>query len=394
MKAREVRNNLYLLGAVDWDRRLFDALIPLPQGTSYNAYLVKGGEKTVLLDTVDLARWETLRAQLEEVPKVDYVVHHHGEQDHSGSLPMVLEMYPNAKVVTNERCKVELIDHLHVPADRFQVVNDGDTLSLGNKTLTFAFTPWVHWPETMCTWLKEDKVLFSCDFFGAHLATTDLYAGPAVVQGPAKRYYAEIMMPFAAQVAKNVDKVMQHKIEVIAPSHGPLYEKPKLIVDAYREWTAGEPRNVVCLPFVSMHESTRVMVDHLTGAHRARRGRGALRPRPLSTWVSLRCARRRRDHRHRHADGAHRPASAGRVRRLRRQRAQAQGQMGGGDRLVRVGRQDGRQARPAHAAAQAGALPAGALQGPAAGRGLRGSRHPGGRYRRAAPGAGGALTAG
>jgi len=266
MKAREIRNNVYLLGAVDWDRRLFDALIPLPQGTSYNAYLVKGSEKTVLLDTVDPARWETLRAQLAEVPRVDYVVHHHGEQDHSGSLPMVLEMYPSAKVVTNERCKVELVDHLHVPADRFQVVEDGDTLSLGNKTLTFVFTPWVHWPETMCTWLKEDKVLFSCDLFGSHLATTDLYAGPAVVQRPAKRYYAEIMMPFAAQVAKNVDKVMQYKIEVIAPSHGPLYEKPKLIVDAYREWAGGEPKNVVSLPFVSMHDSTRLMVDHLTGA--------------------------------------------------------------------------------------------------------------------------------
>jgi flavorubredoxin len=118
----------------------------------------------------------------------------------------------------------------------------------------------------MCTWLKEDKVLFSCDLFGSHLATTDLYGGPAVVQRPAKRYYAEIMMPFAAQVAKNIDKVMQHKIDVIAPSHGPLYEKPKLIVDAYREWAGGEPKNVVCLPFVSMHDSTRVMVDHLTGA--------------------------------------------------------------------------------------------------------------------------------
>jgi len=270
MNAREIRPNVHLLGAIDWDRRLFDSLIPLPQGTSYNAFLVQGSEKTVLLDTVDPARWETLRGQLKGVPRIDYVVHHHGEQDHSGSLPAVLALYPDAKVVTNARCKAELIDHLHVAEERFQVVEDGETLSLGDKTLRFIFTPWVHWPETFCSYLEEEKILFSCDFFGSHLATTDIYAGHAVAHGPAKRYYAEIMMPFAAQVAKDVEKVTQARIEIIAPSHGPLYDKPELIIERYRAWATDEPKNIVSLPFVTMHESTRMMVDHLTGALAAR----------------------------------------------------------------------------------------------------------------------------
>jgi flavorubredoxin len=270
MKPRPIRDNVYLVGSIDWDRRLFDSLIPLPQGTSYNAYVVRGSEKTALLDTVDPSKWQELRAQLATLPPIDYIVHHHGEQDHSGSLPFALELYPEAMVITNAKCKAELIDHLHVAEDRFRVIEDGETLSLGDKTLRFVFTPWVHWPETFSTFLEDDKILFSCDFFGSHLATTDMFAGHAVVHGPAKRYYAEIMMPFAGQVLKDVEKVEPLGAGIIAPSHGPLYDKPKLIVDAYREWAGGEPRNLVCLPFVTMHESTRLLVDHLTGALAAR----------------------------------------------------------------------------------------------------------------------------
>ena len=266
MKPREIRPNVHLIGAIDWDRRLFDALIPLPHGTSYNAYFVQGGKKAALIDTVDPPLWETLEAQLDELPEPDYLVIQHTEQDHSGSTAKVLERYPDLKIVTNERCMKLTIDHLHVPQERFKVVADGDTLSLGDKTLKFVLTPWVHWPETMSTWLEEDKILFSCDFLGSHLATSDLYGGHAVVHGPAKRYYAEIMMPFASQVVKNLDKIAELPIEIVAPSHGPLYDKPKQIMDAYREWATGEPRNLVVIPWVTMHGSTKLMVDHLTDA--------------------------------------------------------------------------------------------------------------------------------
>ena len=127
--------------------------------------------------------------------------------------------------------------------------------------------PWVHWPETMCTYVREDRILFSCDFFGSHIATTDLYAtDQGRVYEAAKRYFAEIMMPFRKIIRKNLDKVKSRPIEIIAPSHGPLYDKPDFIVNSYLDWVSDQPKNVVVLPYVSMHGSTDKMVGHLVGA--------------------------------------------------------------------------------------------------------------------------------
>ena len=266
MKPRQIAPRVHLVGVVDWDRRLFDALIPLPDGTSYNAYFVQGSEKNALLDTVDPAHWQTLSRQLDELPAPDYLVIQHVEQDHSGSTPMLLERFPELTIVCNEKARAMLIDHLHVDDARFHIISDGDTLSLGDKTFTFLSTPWVHWPETMCTWLEEDQILFSCDFFGSHYATSDVFADKHEVYDGAKRYYAEIMMPFGAQVTKNIEKVTQYPMRIICPSHGPAYDDPAFIVAAYRDWAGGDPQNIVCMPYVSMHDSTRMMVDHLTSA--------------------------------------------------------------------------------------------------------------------------------
>ena len=176
MKERKITEGVCWLGALDWGRRLFDSLIPLPDGTSYNAYLVRGREKTVLIDTVDPEKSDVLMFQLQGVDKVDYVVSQHAEQDHSGSIPLVLDKYPAAKVIATPKAKGMLVDHLCIAEDCIVTVADGETLDLGGKTLEFIHTPWVHWPETMCTYLQEDQILFSCDFLGSHLATTDLYA--------------------------------------------------------------------------------------------------------------------------------------------------------------------------------------------------------------------------
>jgi flavorubredoxin len=263
MKARRITDRVSLIGAVDWDRRLFDALIPIPDGTSYNAYLVFGSDRTALIDTVDPAFTEVLMAQLADVPKVDYVVAQHAEQDHSGSLAAVLDRYPKAKVVCSERCKAMLVDLLHLPDESFSPVADGDSLSLGDLTLKFLYTPWVHWPETMSTYVQQEKLLFSCDFFGSHLATTDVFAEERRVYEPAKRYFAEIMMPFRGMIQKNLDKLDGYKIKFIAPSHGPVYDKPAFIIDAYRDWVEEEPKNLAVIVYVSMHDSTRHMVDRL-----------------------------------------------------------------------------------------------------------------------------------
>lgn len=267
MKPRRIREGISWMGAVDWDRRLFDALIPLPDGTSYNAYLIQGSEKTALLDTVDPSMVDVLLAQLESVQNVDYIIAHHAEQDHSGALPHVLEKYKNAKVLTTPKGKGMLADLLLIPEERFITVEDGETLSLGNKTLKFIYTPWVHWPETMVTYLQQDRILFSCDFFGSHLATTDLYVtDEARVYEAAKRYYAEIMMPFRTIIQKNLEKIEEHEIDLIAPSHGPIYDRPAFIIDAYRDWVSEDPKNVVVIPYISMHGSTERMVEYLVGA--------------------------------------------------------------------------------------------------------------------------------
>ena len=135
MKPRQIRGDVFWMGAIDWNRRLFDSLIPLPDGTSYNAYLVKGDEKTALIDTVDPALFETLKRQLAEVPRVDYLVAQHAEQDHAGSIPAVLAMYPEAVVVCTPKAKPLLIDHLGLDETRIRTVADGETLALGGKTL-------------------------------------------------------------------------------------------------------------------------------------------------------------------------------------------------------------------------------------------------------------------
>ena len=272
MKRRPIKDKIHWLGAIDWDRRLFDSLIPLPDGTSYNAYLIEGSTHTALLDTVDPAMLDLLSKQLDGVATIDFIVSHHAEQDHSGAIPYVLARYPLAKVVTTPKAKALLMDHLHLSEDTFVPVADGEVLSLGDKTLRFIHTPWVHWPETMVTYLEEDQVLFSCDFFGAHIAASDLFVtDQGRVYESAKRYFGEIMLPFRNIIAKNLEKLANLPLQMIAPSHGQIYDQSAWILEAYRDWVLQPPRNLVVLPFVSMHGSTRMMVDHLTAALTERR---------------------------------------------------------------------------------------------------------------------------
>ena len=267
MIPRQIAPGVSWTGAVDWDRRLFDALIPLPEGTSYNAYLVQGKDKTALIDTVEPTKRHLLESQLEAVPRVDYVIANHAEQDHSGSIPWVLEKYPEAKILCSALCQPMLDELLCLDPGRVRPVADGETLSLGGKTLRFITTPWVHWPETMSTFLEEDGILFSCDFFGSHLATSRLFIEEGhSIYDQAKRYFAEIMLPFRRTIEKNLDKLRGLDLRVIAPSHGPLYKQPQVIIDAYRDWVGETPRNSAIIVWTSMHGSTEVMVEHLTAA--------------------------------------------------------------------------------------------------------------------------------
>jgi len=269
MTVRALRKDIYSVGAIDWDRRLFDELIPLPDGTTYNAYLIQGSEKTALIDTVDPTKEKELIENLRKlnIKTIDYIIPNHTEQDHSGTIPKILEIYPNATVVTNTKCKGMCIDHLLISEKKFTEISNGDTLSLGNKTLEFIIAPWVHWPETMLTCAREDKILFSCDLFGSHLATSDLYTiDEHHVYRCAKRYYAEIMMPFRNNIKKHMEKLKDYEIDFIAPSHGPVHNKPKFILNAYRDWISDNVKNEVLLPYVSMHGSVEKMVRYFVNA--------------------------------------------------------------------------------------------------------------------------------
>jgi len=265
MEPKKIVDGVFWVGAVDWDRRLFDALIPLPEGTSYNAYLVRGAEKTVLIDTVDPDKSSVLLSQLTGVEKLDYIISHHAEQDHSGSIPHVLAKYPEAKVKCSAKCRDYLIDLLQLSEDRLEVVSDGDTLDLGGKTLEFISTPWVHWPETFSTFLREDKVLFTCDLFGSHLATAGLYVDEEwKVCEAAKRYYAEVMMPFRVTIRKHLERLEKYGARFIAPSHGPVHRNVDCIIASHKDWVSDDISNTVVMPYTSMHGSTEMMVDHLT----------------------------------------------------------------------------------------------------------------------------------
>lgn len=268
MEIKEIAAGVYAAPTIHWDRRIFDQLIPLPDGTTYNAYIVKGNEKTALIDTADPEKQQELLDALEEMDiNIDLIVANHAEQDHSGSIPAVLERYPGANVLCTPKCKPMLVDLLLIDEGKITPMEDGSTISLGGKTLEFIHTPWVHWPEAMSTYLREDKILFSCDFLGSHLAKSDLFVTdkPEVYKA-AKRYYAEIMMPFRNSVKKNLAKIQELQINIIAPSHGPMHDEPEFIINAYLDWASDDVKNEVVIPYVSMHGSTAAMVDYLVDA--------------------------------------------------------------------------------------------------------------------------------
>lgn len=267
MKFQEIKNNIFYCGLNDADRVFFDELIPLDHGTSYNSYLIIGSEKTAIIDTMYPPKTEEYIKNLEKnnVTKIDYIIANHGEQDHSGSIPALLEKYPNAIVITNPTCKKNLISMLNVPEEKIQTIATNEELSLGDKTLRFIFAPNVHWPDTMFTYVVEDNILFTCDFLGSHYTFDDVFAVPSdELVKSAKKYYAEIMMPFRVMCKKYTQMIKNMNVDMILPSHGPVYKDPNYILDLYTDWSSDLGKNLVLLPYVSMYGATEEMIDYLS----------------------------------------------------------------------------------------------------------------------------------
>jgi flavorubredoxin len=262
----QIRDGVFYVGVRDWNRRLFDALIPLPQGTTYNAYLIKGTEKTALIDTVNPGFEPELEGKISNVSSVgqiDYIIMNHAEPDHAGAIPYLLAANSKAKLVATKIGAQAARVYFRVPDERIISVKDYDILELGGKTLKFIEAPMLHWPETMFTYLMQDKILFSCDFFGMHTAYGFYDDEVDELKSFAQRYFGEIMMPFRSLGLRAMEKIRNMEIEVIAPSHGPIHKNPKRIWENYEKWTNGETKEKVIVVYVSMWKSTEKMVNHI-----------------------------------------------------------------------------------------------------------------------------------
>ena len=262
---KEISEGVYYLGLHDYDRKIFDQLVPLPQGTTYNSYFIRGAQKCALIDTMYAkfaARYADMLAAENIVP--DYIICNHAEPDHTGVLPQLLSMFPKTEVLCSPKCSENLQNMLHISPDRIREVKDGEELDLGGKTLKFIMAPWVHWPDTMFTHLIEDNYLFTCDFLGAHYTRNELWADEtSELAESAKRYYAEIMMPFRNFCVKYLSQVRQISPKVVLPSHGPIYKNPDFILNLYGTWTSPNTARKVLIAYVSMYDNSRMMVDYL-----------------------------------------------------------------------------------------------------------------------------------
>jgi len=265
----ELKKGVYWIGVVDWAIRKFHGQeLSTHRGTSYNAYLIVD-EKIVLVDTVLSHFQDKLIENIREIidpSKIDIVVANHAEIDHSGGLPAVMRLAPNATVVVSQRGRESIEGHFHQPWD-FKAVKTGDTINIGEQNLVFVEAPMLHWPDSMFTYLTGSNILMPNDAFGQHYATAfrfndqvnqeDLYE-------EATKYYANILTPFSGLVSKKIEEVLSLNlaVDMIAPSHGVIWRKdPLQIVKKYQQWAAQEPENSAVILYDTMWEGTRQMAE-------------------------------------------------------------------------------------------------------------------------------------
>jgi anaerobic nitric oxide reductase flavorubredoxin len=260
----QIAPNVYWVGAVDWEVRKFHGhTYHTHRGTSYNAYLIVD-DKVALVDTVMPGFEHKMFRQIAEIvdpARIDYLVANHGEVDHSGGIPAVLARAPQATLVHSKR-GTESLGKYYPDGWKHQVVGTGDTISLGHKTLTFLEAPMLHWPDSMFTYISEDKVLLPNDAFGQHIASAQRFADeldPAVLWDEARKYFANILIPFSSLILRKVEEVQKLGLEIatIAPSHGVIWRKePLQIVQQYVRWASGEAKQQALVVYETMWGST------------------------------------------------------------------------------------------------------------------------------------------
>ncbi len=286
----QLTDGIYWVGVVDWNLRDFHGYTTLRGGT-YNAYLVVD-EKIALVDTVKHAFAGEMIDRIKEIidpSKIDFVISNHVEADHSGSLPEIMKIATNAQVICTEKGKEGLFRYYRGDWN-FRTVKTGDELNLGKKTLFFITAPMLHWPDSMFTYLKEDKILLSNDAFGQHLASSfrfdedvcsliglmnmskkegDLKVHQRyecdTIMDEAAKYYANILMPFGGIILKKIEELKKLGIEMkmIAPSHGMIWKNPEKIIGAYLAWSEGASKQKVLVIYDTMWNSTEIMAGEI-----------------------------------------------------------------------------------------------------------------------------------
>ena len=263
MQAIQVKPGIYWVGGIDWDLRYFHGYVT-PRGSTYNSYLIVD-EKVVLVDTVKHYLADEMLARIASVidpEKIDYVLVNHVEMDHSGSVPKVMEIAPNAKIITNAKAKRGLERHYKKDWE-YVLVKSGDQVNIGSRTLNFVETPMVHWPDNMVTYVPEEKLLFSNDAFGQHIASAERFVdelGLDVVLENAASYYANIVFPYGDQVLEALDVVENLPVDIIAPSHGLIWRSDlPVILKNYRKWASNQTDGNALIVYDTMWGSTQKM---------------------------------------------------------------------------------------------------------------------------------------
>lgn len=275
MQAVQIRPNIYWVGAIDWSMRNFHGY-QTGRGSTYNAYLIIDGENVALIDTVKAEFADELISRISSVidpAKINLIVSSHVEPDHSSALPIIAKIVPDAKIVTSNPNGLKGLTARYGNLN-YQPVKAGDEIKIGSRTLKFVPTPMLHWPDSMVTYCPEEKILFSNDAFGQHLATSARFDDEndlETILFEAKKYYANILMPFGKQAQSAIQTLGGLEIEMLATGHGIIWRKNiSTIVECYKKWSAGEVENRAVIVFDSMWHSTEIMAREITEAFQSK----------------------------------------------------------------------------------------------------------------------------
>lgn len=270
MKPVKIKEDIYWVGGIDWDLRNFHGYLT-QRGSTYNAFLIID-EKITLIDTVKHYLFDEMIERISQIvdpSKIDYIVSNHVEMDHSGALPMLKKMAPDAVIITSPNGEKGLERHFKSQWD-YRVVKSGDILSLGKRSLNFVLTPMVHWPDNMISYMPEEKILFSNDAFGQHLATSERFDDQYytdIIMEEARKYYANIVLPYSEQVKKALAAASELDINIIAPSHGIIWRHHiKDIITKYQYWSNNDHKNKALIVYDTMWHSTEIIARTIQSA--------------------------------------------------------------------------------------------------------------------------------